>query len=99
MAGYTMVAVKGNGQSARRGTRVVTPPAVLVLHHARPVPDVQVTFKVSSGGGAVEPQSVPTNPQGVAQVTSWTLGPAVGPNELTAATPGADSVLFTATAT
>jgi hypothetical protein len=99
MANYTMVAVKGTGQRARRGTPVVIPPAVRVLHNARPVPDAQVTFKVSSGGGVVVPQTKLTNAEGIAAVTSWTLGPTAGANELTAATAGADSVLFTATAT
>lgn len=49
----------------------------------RPVAGVNVNFTVDVGGGSVSTASVATDSRGLA-TTSWTLGPAVGPNELRA---------------
>ena len=66
----------------------------------RPVAGTAVTFAVASGGGSVSPTTpVPSDASGVAATTSWTLGPAVGPNTITATAPGlaGSPVTFTAT--
>jgi len=88
-------------QSATVATAVAAPPSVLVQDAlGNPVSGFSVTFVVTSGGGAVVPTTpVPTNAQGVAQTTSWTLGPSPGPNALEAQAAGltGSPVQFTAT--
>jgi hypothetical protein len=54
---------------------------------------------VSQGGGAVTPATRLTDSAGIALVDSWTMGPAVGINTLTATVDTLTPVLFTATAT
>jgi hypothetical protein len=64
-----------------------------------PVSGVPVTFEVVSGGGSITGGSTTTNNSGIAQVGSWTLGPA-GSNELRATAEGSgisgNPVTFTA---
>ena len=55
-----------------------------------------VTFTVTEGGGAVAPAEVTTGSDGTAQ-TTWTLGPAIGANGLTAVATDLPAVDFTAT--
>ncbi len=55
-----------------------------------------VTFTVTAGGGTVVPTQATTGSDGAAQ-TTWTLGPAIGANGLTAVTTGLPAVDFTAT--
>ncbi len=100
----TQIAINGgNGQSATAGTAVAIPPSVIVRDASNnPVAGVSVTFAVASGGGTVVPTApVTTNASGIAQVTSWTLGPTAGGNTLTATATGLNGspVTFTATAT
>ncbi|MBI1966500.1 MAG: Ig-like domain-containing protein, partial [Gemmatimonadetes bacterium] len=67
-----------------------------------PVSGVSVTFAVASGGGTVDPTTaILTDAGGIAQVTSWTLGPTAGTNTLTATagTLSGSPVTFTATGT
>ena len=86
-------------QSAAVRTAVSTPPAVRVADsYHNPVPGIAVTFAVASGGGTVSESSRTTNDSGVATLTSWTLGPVVGTNTLTATVIGLPPVSFTATA-
>jgi adhesin/invasin len=91
----------GNDQSATVGTAVAVPPAVLVTDgFGNPVSGVSVTFAVASGGGTVDPTTaVVTNASGIAAVTSWTLGPTVGTNTVTATVGALTPVTFTATGT
>jgi hypothetical protein len=87
----------GNNQMAMVGTAVVTAPSVLVRDALNnPVSGVSVTFAVASGGGSVTGGIATTNVNGIATVGSWTLGPALGTNTLTA-TSGGLSVTFLAT--
>jgi hypothetical protein len=100
----TQIAVNaGNNQTATAGTAVATPPSVIVKDaNNNPVAGVLVTFAVASGGGSVVPTTaVTTGSNGIAAVTSWTLGPAAGTNTLTATAPGlaGSPVTFTATGT
>lgn len=87
----------GDAQSARYATAVPVAPAVRVAGANGPIAGYPVSFTVASGGGSVTGASATTNASGIATVGSWTLGPALGANTLTA-TAGGRSVTFTATA-
>ena len=93
---------EGDGQSAIIGTAVAIAPAVVLKDAAgNPVAGQSVTFAVASGGGSVTGATAVSDAAGVARVNSWILGPAIGPNSLTAtaaALPGTP-VTFTATGT
>ncbi len=81
------------------------PPSVIVRDQfGNPVPSVDVTFAPAPGSGTVEPTgSIATGADGIAAVTSWTLGQLAGPNFLTATAPAigviGNQVTFTATGT
>ncbi|MBI1967348.1 MAG: Ig-like domain-containing protein, partial [Gemmatimonadetes bacterium] len=102
-AAQTIAINAGDGQSATVNTAVAIPPSVIVTDaFGNPVSGVSVTFAVASGGGTVDPTTaILTNASGIAQVTSWTLGPTAGTNTLTATsgTLAGSPVTFTATAT
>jgi len=88
----------GNGQSAGFGTAVPVLPSVIVRDGLNaPVAGVSVTFAVASGGGSITGATATTNVSGIATVGSWTLGPAVGANTLTASVSGLTPVTFSAT--
>jgi adhesin/invasin len=94
----TMAAVSQTAQSAPVGSNVPDPPAVIVRDaQGIPVPGVVVTFAVTAGGGTVVGSPATTGANGVAALTSWKLGPAVGPNTVTATAAGLNSVTFNAT--
>jgi hypothetical protein len=101
----SIVIEAGNGQAATVNTAVPTAPSVILRDQFNnPVPGVAVTFAVGSGGGTVSPITpVTTGTNGIATVTSWTLGSTAGGNTLTAAASGAgiagNPVTFTATGT
>jgi adhesin/invasin len=100
----TQIAVNaGNGQSATAGSAVAIAPSVIATDMSgNPVAGVSVTFAVASGGGSIVPPGASiTDVNGVATLTSWTLGAAVGANTVTAESDGLDGspVTFTATAT
>lgn len=81
----TMSLSAGDGQSAAIGTSVATAPAVLVRDRfTNPVPGVTVLFGVTAGNGSITNPGAITNASGIATVGSWTLGPQVGPNRLSA---------------
>jgi subtilisin family serine protease len=92
---------EGDDQSAFAGSAVPIPPSVTVTDaDNNRVSGVPVTFQVTEGGGTVQPvAAVNTNEEGIAAVTSWTLGPTAGPNTLTASAAGlaGSSVAFSAT--
>ncbi|PYO69270.1 MAG: hypothetical protein DMD69_03370, partial [Gemmatimonadetes bacterium] len=95
----------GNNQSAPAGSAVPTPPAVVLRDQFdNPVAGVAVTFAVAAGGGSVNPTTpVTTGADGIAAVTSWTLGTTAGTNRLTATASGSgitgNPLSFTATGT
>lgn len=96
----TMVAVSQTTQSATAGGDVADPPSVIVRDAAGiPVAGVPVTFTVTDGGGSVTGSPDTTNVNGVATVTSWTLGATAGANTLTATATGLPTVTFNATGT
>jgi len=81
----TIVPTAGNNQTGLIGFAVNIPPAVIVRDAANvPLPNVQVTFAVTAGGGSVTGGTVVTGADGVATVGSWVLGVTAGPNALTA---------------
>jgi hypothetical protein len=96
----TLTKSAGDNQSGPAGSPVATVPAVLVRDSFNnPVPNVTVTFSVTSGGGSVSGASATTNSSGIASPTSWTLGTTPGTNTLNASVSGLTPVTFTATGT
>ena len=96
----SMVAVSQTTQSATAGTAVADPPSVIVRDAAGvPVAGVVVTFTVTAGGGSVTGSPDTTNASGVATVSSWTLGTAVGANTVRATATGLPAVTFNASGT
>jgi hypothetical protein len=84
-AATSMTVDNGNGQQARVSMNVPVPPRVKVVDaYGNPVAGRTVVFAVATGGGSVAPASVVTTSAGLAQVTNWTLGAALGANTLTA---------------
>src|SRR5262245_13405471 len=100
-AGTQVALQAGDGQIAIVSTAVPIAPAVIVRDQFNnPVAGVAVTVAVAAGGGTADPTtSVTTDANGVAAVTSWTLGPTAGSNTLTATADGlvGSPVSFTAT--
>jgi adhesin/invasin len=97
-AATQMAVSAGNGQSAIVGTVLSTKPAaVLKDQFNNLVPNVPVTFLVTSGGGSATGTGALSSAQGVATVGSWTLGNIAGPNTLRASAPGVTPVTFIAT--
>ncbi len=84
-------------QSAVAGTAVATPPAVRVTAQGQGVAGVTVDFYITAGGGSIVGASPVTNANGIATVTSWTLGAAAGLNQLTARSGTLAAVTFSAT--
>lgn len=75
----------GDNQTAAKATEVFTKPAVKVSDvDGNGVPDILVTFEVTSGGGSLGGATAVTTGSGIATVGSWTLGPAAGVNTLSA---------------
>jgi autotransporter-associated beta strand protein len=91
----------GEGLTATVGTSLNPSPSVVIKNaYNEPVAGVEVTFTVSSGEGVVAPSSsVVTGTDGIASLTSWTLGLTTGKNTLVATAVGLNSVTFTATGT
>ncbi len=94
----TSIAVQaGNGQQAVAGQKVPIAPAVIVRDAAgNPLAGVAVQFTVTSGGGQVTGGAPTTNSNGIASVTSWTLGPS-GEQRLSAKVGSLPAAVFTAT--
>ena len=69
-----LVAVAFPADSARAGTALAAPPAVRVVDQfGGPVPNIPVTFAVTSGGGAITGSMQTTDASGIATPGSWTL--------------------------
>jgi hypothetical protein len=90
----------GDAQSALVGTAVATAPSVLVTDgQGNPIPNVGVTFAVTQGNGSLTGATPTTDGNGIATVGSWTLGPTVGLNALSATVTGLTPVQFVALGT
>jgi hypothetical protein len=88
----------GDAQSGLVSAALAAPLVILVKDGAgNPLANASVAFAVSGGGGTLSATSAVTDATGQAQ-TVLTLGPAAGPNTVTATTPGAAaSITFTET--
>jgi hypothetical protein len=90
--------VSGANQTATAGSPLPAPIVVRVTDaFNNPKAGVTVEFGVVTGGGTVSAASAMTNAQGQASV-SWTLGPTVGTQTMTAVVAGVAPLIITATA-
>lgn len=91
--------VQGNGQRGPPGSLLAYPLIVRLVDEAgNGIPDREVAWDVSVGGGTIDPPTGTTDAQGFASA-EWTLGQAPGPNRVAAEVPGVGMVAFTATGT
>lgn len=87
----------GNGQEAEAGQKVPIAPAVIVRDAAgNPLAGVSVQFTVTAGGGQVAGSAPVTSSNGIASVSSWTLGTS-GEQRLSAKVGSLPAAVFTAT--
>ncbi len=93
--------MRGNGQSATRGTTLPQAFTVRVIDvSGKPVSGVNVTFKVTGGGGNLGGSSTTTvasNVSGLAEAT-LTLGASAGANAVQVTSAGLATLNLTATA-
>jgi hypothetical protein len=88
----------GDGQRGVVGEPIEPLVVELLDIEGKKIAGQRVKFVVRSGGGSVKPQTAATNAQGFA-LTTWTLGSAVGSQELEATAAGSPfPVVFRATA-
>jgi adhesin/invasin len=94
----SVIAFSPTQQTAQVGSLVANPPSVVVRDAgSNPVPNVTVTFAITSGAGQLTGVTQTTNTLGIASATSWRLGAAPGTNTVTASVSGFAPVTFTAT--
>jgi hypothetical protein len=95
----TLRVLSGNGQFGTIGTALPNALTVGVADsYGNPVgAGASVSFAVTGGGGSVSPATVTTGTDGRAS-TTWTMGPRVGGNALSASATGLTSTTATATA-
>ncbi|MBA3495820.1 MAG: Ig-like domain repeat protein, partial [Gemmatimonadales bacterium] len=92
-----LVLESGNGQTGPVGAELADSLVVRLMDdNGNGVGGKPITWVVGTGGGAVNPSTATTNPNGFAK-TAWTLGPNVGSNLVNAVFSGLPSVPFTAT--
>jgi hypothetical protein len=95
--GVLLVAIHGDGQTAPTGTPTAIPLVVRVVDQiGRPVSGVNITFRVTAGGGTIAGSSsaqVGTGSDGLSRATV-TVG--AGANTIVASAPGLNSVTFSA---
>lgn len=90
----------GDGQTARVGTNVATPPSVVVRdQQGAAMAGVAVSFAVVSGGGTLTGSTASTDASGLAIAGAWTLGRTPGPNTLRAQAVGGANPSVTVNAT
>ena len=90
----------GANQTALVNTAVSTPLAVRVRDaDNNAVPNVTVTFSVTSGGGVLLGPTVTTGLTGLATLQRWTLGPTAGTNTVSVTAEGMTGAPLTVTAT
>lgn len=88
-AAAAIVKVAGDNQTAATGTTVAVAPRVRVDDSfGNRKPNTSVTFQPTAGSGSVTVGTVTTDGQGEAQVGSWTLDAAAGPDTLVATVTG-----------
>ena len=78
--GITLALASGDGQSGTVAQALTDQLVVVATDQAgNPVPDITVTWSITSGNGGLSAATVTTDAQGLAAV-SWTLGTAAGAN-------------------
>ena len=83
----TMFVAAGDAQSELPGRTLPAPIQVKIVDRfANPIPDVPITFAVTSGGGTLDSTNVFSDLDGVAR-TLWTLGPGLGAQTVQAILP------------
>lgn len=88
----------GDAQTGPAGSPVAVAPSIIVRDQFNNlVPNTQVTFTVTSGGGNVGNPTATTGTNGIASAGTWVLGE--GTNTLTAQVIGQNPIVFTATGT
>jgi hypothetical protein len=94
----SMKIIAGNGQTAAAGKTLATPPTFIVYDdNGRAIDGVSVTINVTAGNGILS--GAPTKTRaGETSVGTWSLGPRVGPNQLTITVPGLPPQIVNATA-
>jgi hypothetical protein len=99
-APVSIVIFSGEGQSGNKGTTLLDPLCTNVKDAAgNLIIGAIVTYTVATGGGTIAaPTAPPTDPGGIATSGLWTLGPNAGSQTVSASSPGAGSLMFTATA-
>lgn len=99
---FKLEALTAATQGGSAGKPVSQPPSVIArASDNTPVPGVPVTFAVAGGGSIAPTGVVMTNADGIAALTSWTLGTQAGSSQtVTASSPGlaGSPLTFTATA-
>ncbi len=91
--------VGGNQQTGIAGEKLATSPTFVVNDdQGHAISGVAVTIAVSLGNGTLATPTTKTN-GGPTSVGTWSLGPKVGPNQLTITVAGLPPVTVTATAT
>lgn len=96
VSGFTVV--QGNGQVAQAGAALPTPIVLRVVDASGdPMPNVNVVFAVTAGGGTVTPPSVLSDAHGEVSV-KWTLGLGTPLQSLTASVGEATPAMLFATA-
>lgn len=101
MPATTIALSAGNAQVGQVSAALATALAVLVTDaNGDPVAGETVAWQVGAGAGTVSGATSVTDADGIASIT-WTLGPATGPQVVTAGVDGltGSPVVFTATAT
>lgn len=79
----SLAVAAGADQQGEPGLALPVRPAVAVRSSSgAPVPGVNVSFAVDSGGGSIEGGTVTTGADGIATAGAWSLGPATGRNTL-----------------
>lgn len=90
---------QGNNQTGKAGVVLTNSIVVRVTGTGNlPMVGVPVAFQVSSGGGAITPQTILTNALGEA-TAKWTLGSVAGQNTATVSTAALTPVVLSATGT
>ena len=85
--------------TAPAGSVALERPSVIVRdEHGDPLPGVTVEFTVTSGGGTVTGHTVKTAADGIATVSSWTLGGNATRNTVDASVSGLPTITFVANA-
>ena len=92
----TVTIVSGNAQAVNAGLGFFLPLKVQVTQFGAPAANLPVTFTSTAGGSTLPPMPILTDANGFAEVTPVASATFVANPQITATTPGANTVTFTA---